>query len=567
MQIKLSSINSISLVGSCLLLTGCPSTPNDISFTSNQGQCVQLSQYSTNSNGTNPQASILAAFPQIESNPESAPYCTSFTLQNNNSGTNANTVQITTSGLVVSYTVGNTNYSSLMYDPSAATISITGNQTLGNLAIFDPNNCATTQGANVQNLAVNGGSCTFYMQLLSESNPVGVYSTNLTYNYTNGNQNYAVSNNINQRVYLYGGAPDGLYFVSNDVIEASQGTSSGVTVSWSTGITGAPNTSVSYIIEAPYGFVYFATGPQVYVYNGISATQVGADIPGGVVTSIALDTANNVYASTLNGIYVYNTNGWTLMQDTNNFITANSSIINLRGSMFSTSPNYLYATNSVSAYQCTDPDAATATFSCAPSITTGSQRPAEFYNNAIDVDPSGNLYAGALFNIAGSDQISVSQMQNLSWGTTYDVSPTDITSNTAAVGGAIWESSLTGSNANVYFTLYNNNSTLAQLESAAYQCNTNTQICIPLLSSGSNTIYGNANTINADGLGNLYIAGSQLNSVDWGSAATNVQGVFLLLNPTTILDGGIGTWTPIYAGSLNTAPINYVAVSSMLTTY
>lgn len=561
----------IALVGVTILSVACSDTPNNITMTPSQGVCVQASQYST-TNGA--QANAIATYPIIESNPTfTTPYCMAVTLQNNNSGTNANTVQITTGGLTLNYTVGSTTYSAQMYDPAAATITISGGtQTAGNVAIFDPQNCVTTQGANVQNLATGGGKCTFYLQLTGEGNPVGTYPTSLIYNYTNGNQNYSISTNINQRVYLYGGANNGLYFVNNSAISASQG-STGTPAAWSTGITGAPQTAVSYIIETLYGFVFFSSGTQVYLFNGISATQVGGNLPA-TVTSIAFDSSYNVYASTTNGIYVYNTNstttsGWTLMTDSSNQVTSNTAIIGLKGYEFAgqQSLNQLYAISSNFAYICTNLNPSAATFNCTKASSGAA--PSTLYANAIDIDSSGNLYAGGLFGSA----LTIGVLSNFAWSApNYTVTPSIplVTGAIPAIGGVRWESAAaTGSNPIVYFSVLNPESALAaQTESAVYTCNPGIPSCSPLLSpGGSNPIFGNANTITDDGLGNVYVAGSQLNSSDWGSAASNVTGAFLLLNPSSTAAGGVSSWTPITAGSLNTAPINFTAVASMLTTY
>src|SRR5690606_33433243 len=108
----------------------------NISMTITDGTCVQTSQYATSAQA----AQAIANYPQIESNPTvPSPYCASVTLNNANSGDNANTVQITNGGLGVAFNVGSQLFNGVLYDPVAAGLTISGQtQQVGNLAVFDP---------------------------------------------------------------------------------------------------------------------------------------------------------------------------------------------------------------------------------------------------------------------------------------------------------------------------------------------------------------------------------------------------------------------------------------------
>ncbi|MFN7094656.1 MAG: hypothetical protein ACK4M7_04755, partial [Burkholderiales bacterium] len=174
-----------ALVALTVTVAACSNTQNEITMTVVQGACVQASMY----------ASSVTPPSVIVKNPTTAPYCASVTIRNNNSGKNANNIQVINSGsyngLAGRFTVGTKSYSATLYDPIAAGVPISGSQNIGNVMLYDPYNCATTQGANVRTLTQGGGNCTFYLQLAGESFPAGVYPINLTYNYTNWNQNYS----------------------------------------------------------------------------------------------------------------------------------------------------------------------------------------------------------------------------------------------------------------------------------------------------------------------------------------------------------------------------------------
>lgn len=553
------------IFGASILLLACSGTPNNVTMTPNQGTCVQLNQYASNV-----QASVAAAFPFLESNPTiPTPYCMAVTIQNNNTGNNANNIQITNNGVQVTTTIpGSASATTVtLYDYYASNVGgITGeSQILNNVAMFDPNNCATTSGANVKTISTGGGLCTFYLEILNESSTVGVYPYSITYNYTNGNQNYSTNSSINQRVYLYGGDnfSPGLYYMSTNVLSASASPTTTTPV-WQTGIPNATTTTpVQYVMEGQFGFVDFAAGSSVYYFNGITTTQIGTTLPisPNVVTSLAYDASGNLYAATNgSGIWVYNisaTNPNWVQMTANSGITATSNIIAMKGYEFSTSPNVLYEITDLEVYACT-PNATNATESCTVSISSG--KPSRFFSNSADVDTTGNLYTGGV--TSGLLSVSALSSNLLSW-IQYVMSPSyPYSSDVTKVGGVRW-TNLNGTT-NLYFGLVNESSS----ESTVYSCIGTS--CTPLLSTSSNPISGNANTITTDGVGSLYVAGSNLFSSDYqGSGVTSATGAFLLFGIYTVSGIGSGTWTPILPIESLSVPIqiNTTAVASMLTTY
>lgn len=541
-------------------MTGCSDTPNNVSINLNQGQCVQLSQYNSSAQTTmyndNPDYYNLVA-----NNPQSStitPYCMAVTVQNNNTGDNANNIQITNSGLQVSFTPINSSSTTVtLYDPAAANVTISDeSQQANNVVLFDPQNCATTTGANVVTLITGGGYCTFYLEILNESSPIGVYPYDITYNYTNGNANYSVNTTMNQRVYLYGGGNNGLNYVSANATSAANRSS---TAAWQTGISGAPQSFVQYITEGGYGFIYYAAGTGIYVYNGENTAQIGKSFQYNV-NAIAFDSAGNIYAAVDNdGLWVYDISAsspqWVQVQDSNGYISNSSNIISLTGFEFAGAPNTLYEITSSAAYYCNNPNAATATESCAPA--TGGSTPSIFFATSSDVDSFGNLYTGDVDNL---NSVGVSQYTNI-WSAQFLNNPSIAYTGTSGpiINGVRW-SNLTGTST-VYFGVGNEST-----ESSVYQCLSGA--CAPLISdSGSgSSVSGIINTVTTDGLGNLYAGGQNIFSADWSSVAGVVPGGFVLFGMSSDSPSS-GLWTPILTTDGEPAIINYVAVGSMLTSY
>ena len=552
-------LNNCFLCLIALITISCSNTPNNLSMNTSQGKCVQLSQYNSKSqnwmlNNTPTYYSL------VQYNPPSStitPYCMAITVQNNNSGYNANNTQVTNNGLQITYTpTGGTSTTSTLYDPAAAGITITGeSQQASNIVLFDPANCVTSTGANVTNLAAGGGSCTFYLEILDEANPVGVYPYNLTYNYTNGNINYSIGININQRVYLYGGAQNGLYFVSTNAVNASSITTT--VASWQTGINGAPTTNISFLIQDYYGFLYFASLGQAYMFNGSTTTTVGGSLPSSI-TSLAFDMSGNIYASTTNnGVWVYNKSSanpiWNQMIDSRGYITSSTRVLGLKGVEYPNSPNIMYTVTSNATYGCNNLNASLATESCTLATTNS---PNTFFSNSYDVDSSGNFYAGSVFG--GNLGVSPWNGLGVNWGTQYTVYPYALPysgSPLPQVGSVSWQNSI------VYFGLVNE----SYSESSAYICTG--LACSPLISESGfgNSLTGNINNITNDGAGNIYLGGSSMYSLDWESSIGRVPSSFLLFG--TSAAAGSSNWKPISPTLFTPSSINYMVVSSMLTSY
>jgi hypothetical protein len=553
-------ISFFVLFSVALFVAACSNTPNNVSIALNQGSCALPSQYSS-SQLTNLESTYESYYTILINNPSTTtPYCTSVTIQNNNSGLNANNIQIINNGLQVSTTLpgSTTSTTAALYDTVAAGVTISGpTQNINNVVLFDPNNCATTTGANVQTLSAGGGSCTFYLEILNEANPVGVYPYYISYNYTNGNQNYNVNATLNQRVYLYGGdtRSPGLYYVPTNIM--STGTSSGsILASWQNGLTGSPSSgTVNYVIENAYGVIYFvslsATSSTIYSYNGISINPVGTSLSA-QVTSLAFDNNSNIYAATNgNGMWVYNIESsnatWLPMTDNNNNITSASSLIGLKGYITN---NTIYAFSESKVYNCSVNG--NTTESCTITNNPSGTPPNSFFTNSADVDDLGNLYTGSSYS---NNTLGVSSINSSfsSW-TTSTESPV-IESSGNRIGG------LRYTNNALYFGV------VGSTESSVYNCNTSSPFtCGPTTSSSTSPITGNATTVTTDGVGNLYIAGYNLNSNDFG-LTTLTTGAFLLFG--TYAASSVGTWQTILRNSSTDLPANVssVTVASMLTSY
>ena len=507
------------LIVAMFILSSCSvDTPNNVAMSLSQGTCAPSSW--------------------VAGNPSVAPYCMAVTLQNNNSGYNANNVQIITSGMVLAYTANGTSYSGIMCDPNAASgtnCSTAGAvQTLGNVTIYDPNNCATTQGSNVTTLSQGGGSCTFYLQLSGESYPVGVYGTSLTYNYTNGNTNYSISTNFNQRVNLFAGGSfsgtlSGLAFYNG-----SGGAFQAVSPSYA-------GTTVNAITEDEYGNIYVGTlGGSVYLYNGgtswVGLPSSGAVIATGVnnINSLISDESSNVYAATNDGVYklAFESTTWTalptVIAPTMVGSIGASPIVGLQ---IDTLDN-IYAIESTGAiHRCSLSSCTSWTLMYTPSLSNS------VFNNAFLLTSSAMPFVGTttgLYYYSGS-----------SWA-----------QNTGGYVGSI--TGLQESSSAIYVTA-NSGTT----ESAIYNSANATGTGLTVQNSGeSNTVYGNAYSVVLDSGNNLFIGGNVLTSLDFASGTSSALAAYLALSPAA---GVVTTWTPL-TGLLG-GQINTMSTSSQLTSY
>lgn len=535
---QLSGLNLL-LVATATIIASCSNTPNSVVMHPNQNQCVQASMYS----------STVTPSPLIADNPQTAPYCMSVTIQNNNSGLNANNVQITSSGLIMSYTVGTTKYSSQMYDPIAAGVTIgTANQILGNVAIFDPINCLTSTGANVITLNSGGASCTFYMQILGESNPVGVYATNLNYNYTNGNQNYSYQTNVNQRVNLFAGGTTGLYIDSTGTWapEASLPTLSAI-----------PATTITGLARDIYGNIYISTAQLVYMFNGMTTTQVANAIPGIQINGITTDLNASIYIASNQGIYKYDasesTQVWVPYNDlsTPGQISPGTNVVSIKGYENFESTNVVYATTESQAYVCNTQNDLNGMLGCHWTLLSNGVSPNTFLPNAIAIDAYNNLYT--------ANESSVNTYTTSWQSLNYFLQP-------GATSGILATTFWTQFN-NVQFLFVGENTTATPTESVAYLCNPSPAGCGPIQSESGNILTGNVYAITADGNNNVYAVGNGINSNDFTSSP-NVFGAVISAPESGFIAGT--PWTPILNGSpavISGGSLTVLKVSSMLTSY
>ncbi|MEN9390862.1 MAG: hypothetical protein RL017_159 [Pseudomonadota bacterium] len=542
-------------------LTACSNTPNSVTMTVAQGQCVQTSQY----RGVTPNFQNL-----IESNPTTTtPYCLAVTVQNNNTGLNANNVQITSSGLQVSYLNFSSNSESTaqLFDSAAAGVTVsTATQTVNNLILFDPYNCVTTSGAQVLVLGMGGGTCTFYLQENGENSPVGVFPYSLTYNYTNGNANYSVTSTFNQRTTLYGGASNGLNSVTANIVNNTLNPFTNQ-IQWQP-VSGATESQATYgLTRSKYGIVYFATGNTVYQYNGLTITPVGNPLSesSSSIINLALDATGNLFAGTNGqGLFVNQfatESTWT--QLTTNEITATSNILGLK-STTSNGNTLLYVIESTNGYNCPYTNNP-------PSIICNTTIPRRgntiFLQNALDVDSSGNLYFGGLLT---TNLNLYSYVYGNNFVTPFQSQSPISQKNNGTIGAVLYNPFNTESG--IYFSLSANESS----ESSVYSCSQSS--CNPVLSESGNPLgtlppsaTGNVNTLTNDGYGNLYASGNTLYSADWvGNESTftpyyPISAALLFGNSVTY---GGGNWIPIFpANGTSSQEIFSTIVATTLTSY
>lgn len=520
-------------------LAGC-GAPNNVNISVSQGTCVQLSMYNSSV-----QESAAANYPNIVNNPQSAPYCAAITIQNNNSGRNGNNIQPISPGLTGSFTVGNTTYQPTsgngIYDPIAGGFVIDGYvESIGNVGFYDPNNCMTSQGSQVKSLAINGNSCTFYTQLLGESNPVGSYPISLTYNYTNGNKNYSVSTTFNQQVNLYIAANNGVYLLVNGEFQPAQ-------------INGTPiaQSGIVGMTRDLYGYIYAATSNTLYQYNGINATTIAGSPAGITITSLTSGIDGAIYIGTSAGIYKYSPeskiwstfNGGSVNSGSN--IIGISSYQNIGGSgdLYAMTENNIYACNpTLGAEPCAWSTPVPGTV---PTVFTPNQ-------NALTVDAFGDVFTGNLSNIN-------SYFKGSGGWTSYTITP--------IISGQF--NALTYINASTGAFLYAGEAPQAAnltTESSVYSCTapngTPAITCTPLLSINGNPLFGNITAMTIDSIGNLFVAGTQINSRDFTTPGPYYGAYISESDDVT----PITAWTPITGNMNNAGSVNGLKISSMLTT-
>ncbi len=404
-RIKNISVFLLGLFVSSGVLVACAPTPNNVSLDVTPGLCVTSSYPGYESTIT----SYSNAYPLNATLPANSPYCMAVTLNNSNSGQNANNVQVYQGGLQLTYSVAGVSYSGYLIDFNASgipqtTYTYSPVQKLGNMVLFDPNNCVTTIGANVNTLNKDGGKCTFYLELVGESLPVGNYPINLSVNYTNGNDNYFVQNNINQRVNMYIG---GNFTTPSTNLALLNNLSSNIAESLPVSFTGGV---VQQLITDSFGNVFVYDGNTVYIFNG-NSWQVST-LPEGVskINQLSSDNNGNVFAATNYGLWVYNLgsqNGWTSLNGNAN--SGNySSVQSL--SIAGTPTETIYATSQNNLLSCNWQPGSSCTFGN-PIVGSGA------YNSAsLAVESSVLQYVGI-----GSQlwQISNNVLSPMSFATPY----------------------------------------------------------------------------------------------------------------------------------------------------
>jgi len=295
------------------VLGACSPTPNNVTLTLTPSSCVTGAYPGYEAVAT----SYSNAFPLNATMPANAPYCMAVTLTNNNTGTNANNVQVFQGGLQLSYTVAGVSYLANMIDFNASgipqsTYSYAPVQQLGNIALFDPSNCVTTIGSHVNTLSQGGGQCTFYLGMVGESLPVGTYPLQLQVNYTNGNDSYFVNAAFNQRVNLYAGGDFTAPSSVGNYLALYNGESANIAESTPVAF---PGQAIKLLTRDAYGDIFAYDGVSVYVFNGGSSwAPIG--LPGGSgvqINALSSDNLGNVFAATTAGVWAYRLSSATPM--------------------------------------------------------------------------------------------------------------------------------------------------------------------------------------------------------------------------------------------------------------
>ena len=440
-----------------LLLISCSPTPNEITITTTPGICLV----------NNNQISF-------------APYCMMVTLQNNNSGENANNVQVTNLGITLSYMANSSNglvtYSGILCDNVASGgVCPIGQAQIGNILLKDPNNCATQQGAKVSTLMADGGTCSFYLQIIGESYSVGTYPVTVTYNYTNANHNYFISTVFNQTVNLLSGTDNGLFIYNNE--------------SWQViNDSGKLTTRVNGIIRDNLGYFYLNTDDNIYRYNGIDKILLIESLKN--TKSLLVDTNNNLLAMVDNdGVYYKSLTKYQSVWKKVNIIGVNMNnllnIINVESQVYISDKFNIAA--------------------CFESITIDNLNFICNIKITGDFSPNTLLFNNYLFYANDNNLFS------------YDINTESIFKFNQPIINDAYISTVNYSLGNVIFGI---NSLNNKAESSVYYCN-ESKTCNKFLSESLNVINGNIINITSDSSGSIYLVGESINSKDIGIGYTN----------------------------------------------
>lgn len=443
-----------------LLLISCSSTPNEIMISTTPGVCMP------NSNGIN-----------------YAPYCMMITLQNNNTGENANNVQVTNLGITLNYTVnssnGIVNYNSILCDNFASGgVCPIGTSQVGNIVLKDPNNCATQQGARVTTLMADGGTCSFYLQIVSESYAVGNYPVTITYNYTNANQNYAVSTVFNQTVNLISGAGNGLFVYNNKLLESINSKDYLIT-------------NISNIIRDNLGYFYFNSNNNVYQYNGIDKIFLLGNLNNNI-KSLLVDSNNNLLAIVNNDVIYYTniTNKEVSWKKVNIIGVSLADLIGM-----SSVESQIYISDSSNIVGCFESISNNnLNLICSKKIAGKFSPNTISFNNYLLYESNNNLF-------------------------NYDINTESIFNFTQPnINNNSYISTINYNFGNIVFGISSLNN---KAESSLYYCN-ESRVCNKFLSESLNVINGNILSVTSDNLGNIYLVGESINSKDITINYTNI---------------------------------------------
>ncbi|MBX9865435.1 MAG: hypothetical protein K2Y14_00865 [Burkholderiales bacterium] len=533
----------VLLVG---VLGACSPTPNNVTLTLTPSSCVTGAYPGYEATAT----SYSNGYSLNATMPATSPYCMAVTLTNNNSGTNANNIQVFQGGLQLTYNVAGVAYSGYMIDFNASgipqsTYTYTPYQQLGNIALFDPSNCVTTIGSHVNTLNQGGGQCTFYLGVVGEAFPVGTYPLQLQINYTNGNDSYFVTAAFNQRVNLYAG---GDFTAPGDYLAIYNGI--GTNVAESTPVA-FPGQAIQLLTRDAYGDIFAYDGLNTYVFNGGSSwTEIG--LPSGVtqINALSSDTLGNIFAATDAGVWTYSlsssTPAWSNVAGT----SVTGSFAAVQSIPVSGSNNTLFATDNSwpnpALLACSWATGATCAWSSifeSANTFFNSQALAvesatlQYWASGSTVWQNNNgessvmLNESTVDNQAGPIGIDPIGLMYVSFKNTIDPLVPSVFSNSIAADGTL----------------------------------------TPLTSSSGQALLGAANGVavqsisyNGSSLASVVAYGNNLFSADF-SGVNSSSLAYVLLGYSTVTPVASSNWTPITG--ISGGAVNSVAFASVLTTY
>ncbi len=306
-----------------------------------------------------------------------------------------------------------------------------------------------------------------------------------------------------------------------------------------------------------YGNIYISTAQLVYLFNGISTTQVANAIPGVQINGVTTDLNASVYIATNQGIFKFNPDEsstvWTPYNDlsTPAQITATTNVVSIKGYENFESVNVIYATTESQAYICNTQNDLNSSLGCHWSSLNTGATPNIFLPNALAVDYYNNLYT--------ANQSSVNTYTTSWQNISYFLQPGTTTGVLSSIYWALFN--------NTQFLYVGEHNTLSANENTVYLCNPSPSGCGSVQSSNNNSLTGNVYAVVSDGANNLYAAGSGLNSADF-TATPNAFGAFLTIPASGFIAST--PWTPISNGSIpaiSGGSLTVLKVSSMLTSY